>query len=164
MAQEKSKMEKFQEMEGIMRQVAQEEALKVYNKQATQYAVPKVPYHVHNGIDSPQLTPLAMNFLGYLPANSGGVIDPAVLDTQTATWKQFTLDDGGVIGVSSNQPQIPVFQLPVIYGYGVGGHSAFNGGTAPEGTMVVFSNAGTTGQIFVMIQGTWRGITLDLTA
>lgn len=53
MAQEKSKLEKFEEIEALIRKASAEEALKVYKQEAAQYEVPRVPYHVHNGVDAP---------------------------------------------------------------------------------------------------------------
>lgn len=40
------------DIEAIARQAAEE----VYKERGTQYGVPTVPYHIHNGIDSPEIT------------------------------------------------------------------------------------------------------------
>lgn len=52
MAREKTRLEKYEEIQALVRKDAKEEAEKVYNVRGTQYGVPKTPYHTHNGIDS----------------------------------------------------------------------------------------------------------------
>lgn len=52
MAKQKTKLETYEEIQALVQKDARDVAIKVYNEKATQYGVPKVPYHVHNGVDS----------------------------------------------------------------------------------------------------------------
>lgn len=56
MEQDKSKNQQFSELEPLLRRIANEEAVKVYQDKGTRWGVAEVPIHVHNGVDSPQLS------------------------------------------------------------------------------------------------------------
>lgn len=146
-----------QQIRGLIEQVFDEKL------KQTQYNVASIPYHVHNQTDSPRIPPTSV--IGYvpLPSTTGGIVNPVILDTQIINNRATTN--------KPNPPEIDVYPLPIIYGYGVGVHSAFNGGDAPVGSLVCFSNAGTTAQLFIKIQTgespdtfIWRGVTLPVTA
>lgn len=129
-----------------------------------QFNVTPVPIHLHNQIDSPKIPPTSVTGFVALPANNpNGVVSPVTLDTQKVN--NFDTTKG------INQQPLYAYPLNIIYGYGVGVHSAFNGGDASEGSVICFSNAGTTAQLFIKVQTgnspdtfIWRGVTLPLTA
>lgn len=55
----KNPLDKYIELQSFVKK----EATDIYNKLGTKYGVAENPYHVHNGVDSPQLNP--SNFLGW---------------------------------------------------------------------------------------------------
>lgn len=151
-----------------MRQIAEE----VFNEKLneTQFGFTSIPYHVHNGTDSPVILPLSVTGFASLPANNpDGIVSPTTLDTQIFTFNSKTVNGSGGLDNKTRASAVYIYPTPIIYGYGVGTHSAFNGGDAPYGTLICFSNAGTTAQLFIKIDdgtstGIWRGVTLPLTA
>ncbi len=116
------------------------------------YAVTQVPVHTHNGIDSPKIDADDIPQFVPLPATPGGVVSPDVLDTQT-------IND--IVLGSQNPPTIYVNPVPIIYGYGVGVHSAFNGGDAPNGSAVFFENGLSLSKLYIKTEYGWYGIPVD---
>lgn len=58
------------------------------------------------------------------------------------------------------------YGFPIVNGFGVGTFSAFNGGDAPDGTIMAFTNA-TTNQLYIRIANSangpiWAGVELNL--
>ncbi len=146
MAQEKSKMEKFEDMEAIMRKVAKEEAEKVYAEKAAQYSVPTVPFHTHNNVDSPILPQTAVTGFFPLSNNPGGII-------------QVNRAQGTVINTPDGNKGKYVYPIPYFIADGMNGWS---GGAAPVGTMVVFKSSlsGTVLLVNLAEEGDWWGIEL----
>lgn len=120
-----------------------------------QYNISKIPNHEHNGNDTPKLSIASMIESIPVTGTTGGVFDPAILDTQTVNHLPTS--------TNSDPSQVTTLSVPMIYGFGVGVHSAFNGGLAEEGTMIAFSN-GAFSTLWFMMDGTWRGVGLNLTA
>ena len=120
-----------------------------------QYSVSKIPNHYHNGSDSPKISTSSIVESMNITGIKGGVFDPAVLDTQKIN-KEYTssLSDPGTVSV---------LPMNIIYGYGVGVHSQFNGGDAPSGTMVFFENTLTNSGLWIKTDNGWYGISPDLT-
>ena len=88
--------------------------------------------HIHNGQDAPTLPGTSIDAFQQIPTTPDSVLGINNLGRQT----YFYL---GQLGVT------PVLTLPLaaINGFGVGVNSAFNGGDAPEGTMILFTNGDT---------------------
>ncbi len=54
--------------------------------------------------------------------------------------------------------------IPIVVGNGVGTQSAFNGGAAPDGTMVAFiTGSTTTSFLYIRFDGAWYGVNLAAT-
>lgn len=79
-----------------------------------------------------------------------------VTNSKVAFWEQVTLDGGQ--SNTGNRALIPVFPIPIISG-DIGESLPFDGGEAPDGTMIIYKGPDFY-QLFVMIFGTWRGVSL----
>lgn len=130
-----------------MRQIAKE----VFDQELakTQYGFSSIPFHTHNQTDSPKIPPTSVNNFASLPATPGGVLSPD--------------------NISVSQPPFGIiYPNPVIRGVGVGSFSAFNGGSAPLGSMVVFLPPDSTvdaPNLWIMLENslsepTWYGVNL----
>lgn len=141
-----TKLEKFQEIEELVRKISKEEAEKVYGSNGTQFGVPQVPIHIGDGVDTSR-TPIA-SIDGIITVNrtsqnnATGYASPAVLGNQTFI---------------STTPAVQTISFPIniIRGFGVGGDSQFNGGDAPDGTVVLFTNGLTLSTLNIRSDGQW---------
>lgn len=136
--------------EAEIRQIVQDE----YQNLGSRFGVNQTPIHSHNNIDSPQLDPSSVKAFIALPATpSTSVIGQANLYAQPVgqAYPQLNASRSNVYSPS----------IPYITGYGVGDASAFNGGTAPDGSILLFSNGSNISQIWWHVGGSWRGINVD---
>jgi hypothetical protein len=128
------------------------------NNTKNQYGVNLPPIHSHNLTDSSggQIPTSSIIESIAITGSAGGVFNPLILDTQKVNNEYIT-------GRKNAQT---VYTLPVnvIYGFGVGVHSAFNGGDAEPGTMVFFENGLTLSALWIKTINGWYGISPDLTA
>lgn len=149
-----------------MRQIA--EQVFTEKLRATQYGFQSQPFHTHNGTDSPNLPFASISNTVPLPARGTGVISLTTLNTQTFTLGTEAVNGSGGLLNKPLKSTVYVYPTPIIYGYGVGVHSAFEGGDAPFGTLLCFSNAGTMAQLFIKVDdgngtgGVWFGFTNDV--
>jgi hypothetical protein len=120
-----------------------------------QFNLSKVPNHEHNGTDTVKVPVSSIKEAIPITGSAGGVFNSAILGDQTIN---------RLYNSNTSNPSF-VYSLPsnIIYGFGVGVDSAFNGGLAEEGTMIVFSN-GALSTLWFMLDGTWRGVSLNLSA
>lgn len=120
-----------------------------------QFNYSKIQNHEHNGSDTPKIPISSINESIPITGTVGGVFDSVILDTQKVN-NEYTTD--------KKNPST-VYELPVnvIYGYGVGVHSGFNGGDALPGTMVFFDNS-TNSRLWIKTVNGWYGIPYDITA
>lgn len=102
--------------------------------------------HTHNGADSQKIKiadAADVNVPGNLGVGLGARDSVGVSGPQTF--------DGGLVS----------YPIPIIVGYGVGGASAFAGGSAPNGTMLLFANGLTLSGLQIMFDGSWYKISID---
>lgn len=64
---EKSNLEKYAEIQALVQKEARAIAMEVYKKEGTQFGVAKVPYHIHNGTDSPEIVSPSVSYIGFIP-------------------------------------------------------------------------------------------------
>ena len=105
--------------------------------------------HTHNGVDSQRVRiaeAADVNIFGKM-----GVITEARDSVGVSGPQTF---DGGVVS----------YPIPIIVGYGVGGASAFAGGSAPNGTMIMFTNGPTLSGLQIMFDDQWYTINIDAIA
>jgi len=120
-----------------------------------QFNLSKIPNHEHNGTDTPNIPISSIKESIIINGKTNGVFNSDILDTQKVN-----------LEYTSNIPNpktISMLPINVIYGYGVGVHSAFNGGDAEVGTMIFFDNA-TNSRLWIKTINGWYGIPYDMTA
>lgn len=145
------------EVEDLVKQTLEKEFDKLYRKIATKYGVSDTPLHNHNGIDAPLIPNSSLSDFLTVPANGNGVFSPNGIGIPDGNNGQSVNDNS--IGIP---PHIFVPQTPIIYGHGVGAWSQFNGGDAPQGTMLFFDNGATISGLWIKtVDGTWRGTAAD---
>lgn len=143
---DQTKLEKYAEIQAMVKKEARDIAMQVYSEMATQYGVAVVPTHSHNNVDSNQLFPSSIKDFNSLPATTGSVLSPGKL----------------LSSFLANNPQVVYnYPLPVITGTGA---DPFNGGDAPDGTTLIFDIPGGTTRIWVRANNTWSGVNLPLVA
>ena len=135
---------------------------------------PTIDPHTHNGTDNLQInpvdligwTPLPMSSEKYLnPAQNEylNVGNPGKYEYGFASNEQLKSDSSGLPQYLSNAT-LAIYPIPIVNGYGVGNAGAFNGGYAPEGALVFFENGNTLSNLYIRINGKWRGVNFNLTA
>lgn len=139
--------------ENRVRQIIAEEIAKAAS--SGRFSLTSIPRHTHNGADSPIIPGTSVSSLLPVPGNPGNVLGLDTLDTQTFSY----------LGELNKTP-ILMLPLGIIQGFGVGTHSAFNGGTAPEGTMVLFTNGPTLSFLCIKVStdvtaSGWLGVNLQ---
>lgn len=118
-----------------------------------QYNISRIPNHTHTGTDVAKIPISSIEESITLIGIKGGVIDPAILNTQTLN-RKYT-DPAGTA------QKINVLPINIIYGNGVGIHSAFEGGEAESGTMIFFENGLTLSQLWIKTDNGWYGFSPD---
>lgn len=107
-----------------------------------QFRVSSSPNHTHNGTDSPILDPRYIQNFVTLGSGPGDVISENTIVAPT-----FSTSFSG---------PTTIYPIPIVNS-GVGG--GFNGGNAPEGTMI--ADGGAANNLNIMIDGTWRSVALS---
>lgn len=64
---DKTKLQRYAEFQPFVKKDIADAISAALAKEQNQYGVPKVAYHVHNGIDSPVLVPLSITYIGFVP-------------------------------------------------------------------------------------------------
>lgn len=135
---------------------------------------PIVAPHSHNGTDNLNVDPI--NLIGFnpLPTGTAKYLNPDGTYTYGfASTQQLEPADsshaeqyiGNVIGTNGNQTgTIASYPIPLVIGNGVGNQGSFNGGYAPDGTMVAFiTGSTTTSFLYIRWDGQWFGVQLSAT-
>lgn len=137
-------------------QRAREIALEVYTQKGTQFGVANVPAHTHNNIDSNNIPPTSVSGFYPLPGTNTGIVSPQTIGNQVVTQGSSSRGFGHFATVSP--ASFVVYPQVIIFGNGGGTDSQFNGGDAPEGTMIFFINNTAIGGLWVRAAGQWWGI------
>ena len=123
--------------EDQIRQIVKDEMQKNY-----QSGNPQVPPHAHDGVGNLKIS--QSNIKEFL---SLGNLSNGVIAKNSVTGTNFTQDFQG-------NPN--VYIVPLIIG---GLHSSFNGGNAPDGTLLVDATGGAV-HLNVCIQNVWHSVVL----
>lgn len=107
------------------REIAQQEATKVYQNLGTRFGMPQVPRHIHNNIDAPNIPPDSLTNTIILSNQNGEVLNNIL--------------------VSNIGSPVVVFPVPIL--------SAIPTGFAMDGTLVL-TTEGTPG-LYARIAGSW---------
>jgi len=143
-----------------IRAIVQDEMRKNFNS-----GNPQTPPHDHDGTDGFLLNPI--NFLNWTPVP---VTSTKFLNTVTGIYEFGFASPQQLAGGDSTHPSqyalrtdIGMYPIPIIFGNGVGTQSAFEGGYAPEGTLVYFAGTSQKG-LYIRVDGGWEGVGFPLTA
>lgn len=140
-----------------IRQIIREEVQKMASEQ--QYDVHRTGIHLHNGTDSVQLPISSIVESIAINGKADGVFNPLTLGEQKVN-NEFATG-------RKNAQTVYILPMNVIYGFGVGVQSAFNGGDAEPGTIVVFDNFNSvtpeTSQLWVKTVNGWLGFAATAT-
>lgn len=124
-----------------------------------QYKPPKVPDHHHNSVDSARVNLADVDNVYTLSGTGTGIISPATLQNQSISQGSFLAGYGNLsLGATPNKIVVTSSPIPTIYGHGGGADSQFNGGDAPDGTLIFFNNGVSISGLWIMQSGTWFGI------
>lgn len=145
----------------------QQEATRIAKEQIFQNAYsgsPIIPISQSNGNDNLQIN--SKNVIGFQPLPTVSR-QHLVTETGKSEYGFSSIQNVGIAGglsqaIENNKSAI--YPIPYVLGHGVGIFSAFNGGYAPNGTITAFSNAGTSGQLWIRLEGKWYGVNLPLNA
>lgn len=121
---------------------------------ASRFQLSPVNTHTHTGrgSDAPNIPGTSVTAFQQIPTDGSSVLGPNSLNTQNFSY----------LGQLNSTPVLTV-PLVEISGFGVGVHSAFNGGTAPEGTMVLFTNGDSLSFLCIKSEQSstgWYGVNL----
>lgn len=126
---------------------------------------PRVDSHSHNGTDNLNIDP--QDLIGFSPIPTSTTV---YVNESTGISEYGFASPQQLVGGSATSPSqflhlstIAQYPIPVVQGFGVGVSSAFNGGHAPDGTVVFFDNVSAS-TLWVRSNGKWRGTSMNLTA
>jgi hypothetical protein len=141
-----SNLSLYQQIQPLVQKDARDIAAQVYKELGTQFGVPSVPFHTHNGIDSPQIDGDGLIPFQAVQYANGGVLFNVLNNSQAYSYlgKPYTVPVYN-----------PVYNAPFVIIQGVaGGADSFIGGEASLGTTVIFYTPGTFQELWVRIDNT----------
>lgn len=145
--------------EELIRSIVRDEMQKNYMSGS-----PDVPPHSHNDTDGFKINPMDLiGFNAVITTNNKNLV-PETGKYEYGYASPLNIGSTGQLTQSIVNVNNATYPIPYVLGFGVGVFSAFNGGFAENGTLIAFSNAGTTGQLWIRIEGKWKGVALPLTA
>ncbi len=121
---------------------------------------PDIPPHSHNGTDGLNVNPI--DLVGASPIPTGIQLyvneDSGLNEYGFGAVQSLAPGDGTHLAQRVTNTTIAMYPIPVVVGNGVGTQGAFDGGWAPDGTMVLFET-GTFSTTFLYIRsrGIWYG-------
>lgn len=129
---------------------------------------PVVAPHAHNDNDGFQINPV--DLLGWqgLPSSTQKYQNPngsyQYGFTSNNILAQADLSGAGHAAQYVDDKSIGIYKIPIVVGNGAGVQGSFNGGYAPNGTMMAFmTGSNTTSFLYIRFDGQWFGIRLSAT-
>lgn len=127
---------------------------------------PDVPFHTHNGTDGQSIPSTNIDGFQTVPfATSQKFLNPNTGTFEYGFASINSLEPGNTSGHMAQfviNQNASINPIPIVVGNGVGVQGAFNGGYAPDGTVVLFdSGAFTTTYLYVRSRGVWYGFNAD---
>lgn len=143
-----------------VRQIVREEMQKNYMSGS-----PDVPPHSHNGTDGLNIEPTNIQGYSAQPSSTQMFLNDNTGLFELGFASPSQLEPGNTAGHMAQFIQNPtaiIAPIPVVVGNGVGVQGAFNGGYAPDGTVVLFeTGTHTTTHLYVRSRGVWYGFLSD---
>lgn len=126
---------------------------------------PCVPPHSHNDTDNLAVRPVDLVGWSSIPVSTQKYLNEAtgLMEYGFGSPQMLAGGDSSHVSQFVNDTNIAMYPIPVVVGNGVGAQSAFEGGWAPEGTLVFFLN-GSISYLYIRVDGMWRGINFNATA
>lgn len=126
---------------------------------------PMIPPHSHNDTDNLAINPVDLVGWSAIPVSTQKYLNESTGLTEYGFGSPQILAGGDSAHISQfvNNTSTAMYQIPVVVGNGVGAQSAFEGGWAPEGTLVFFLN-GSISYLYIRVDGMWRGVNFNATA
>ena len=129
---------------------------------------PDVPPHSHNGTDNLNIS--TSDIEGFTPVPTTGrylnrvtgINENGVGVLGNSTLNGLVGGDNTHISQYLLDARVMQYPVPVIVGNGVGTQGSFNGGYAPEGTLVFFANGSTLSGLYIRFDGEWKGVNFNL--
>lgn len=122
---------------------------------------PDVPPHSHDGGDGLQVDIVNVIGISSVASNNIKYLNPTTGRSEISFLGNLTP------GNSSHAPQTFdntdvtfLTRVPIIQGNGVGVQSSFNGGYAPNGTLMFFANGTLLNGLYVRANDQWYGVNL----
>jgi hypothetical protein len=137
--------------EAEIRKIVREEMERNYNSGS-----PRVSPHSHNGTDGLKVNIINLEGVSVVPSETS-----KYLNEYTAAYEYgFPGEIHPSLQEFINQKEVTVLpRVPVITGGVPAG--GFNGGWAPDGTMLMYDTGGLTSILYVRSQGRWVGAVLN---
>ncbi len=143
--------------EADVRRIVKDEMAKNYKSGS-----PDVAPHSHNGNDGLQLVLNEIQGVSSVPANKTKYMSPITGLPELGFAANLTGGDSSHDSQQYATPQITaIVPIPIIQGNGGGAQSAFNGGHATDGTVVLFANGNTLSTLNVYYGGEWYQFSVD---
>lgn len=150
-------------MEGLteqqVREIVQDEMNRNYRSGSTQ-----IPPHIHDGSNSPVINLLNLTGFSAIPTTAKKYLNPNNGLSEYGYGYVGQLEPGSATHTPQYlaNPAVVQIPIPVVVGNGVGTQGAFNGGYAPDGTMVLFTTgAPTLSLLYIRFNGQWYGISVN---
>ena len=135
---------------------------------------PDVPPHSHNGTDGLNVDPIDLNGFTPIPVTGKTYINTITGKYEygfgTPSNKSGVGTSGGLIGGTPGFPSqyiantnIIQYPIPIVVGNAGTAQTQFNGGYAPEGTLVYFAGSANKG-LYIRFDGGLEGVGFPLTA
>ncbi len=123
---------------------------------------PDIPPHEHNGTDNFNIQVNTLEGWTPIPVTSSQFLNQETVEYEFGFGSPAVLagGDGSHASQSLHNTKIYQYPIPIVQGNGVGTQSAFEGGYAPDGTLVFFDNA-TISHLYIRSNGVWRGVNFD---
>jgi len=126
---------------------------------------PAIPPHSHNGTDNLNIDPHDLVGFTNIPTSTQKYLNNLTgqMEYGFGSPQQLVGGDSTHMSQYLNNVTTAQYPIPIVVGNGAGPQGSFEGGYAPEGTLVLF--AGITNPIlYIRWDGQWRGVALTLTA
>lgn len=155
-----------------VRSIVQDEINKNQNQNYNSGS-PSIPPHVHDGNDNLNINPLDLIGWDSIPSTNRKYLTPSgTYIYGFASPNQLTQGISGTnqyIGNFVNDAgltngTLATYPIPLVIGNGVGNAGSFNGGYAPDGTLIAFITGDpTTSFLYLRWDGQWFGVQLSAT-
>lgn len=154
--------------EQAIRKIVREEMARNYNS-----GTPQVPPHRHDGVSNLLIDPTTLGMYAVpqlqskvtynYQATSNGVTSTNIASPAYGFASPSILSPAstGHLQQYVSNPFVYINPIPIVAGNGVGIQGSFNGGAAPDGTMVAFiTGSTTTSFLYIRFSGSWYGVNL----